>query len=748
MIRRRASFALAALVAATALAASGAAPSVAAQATVPPSAADQAPAPAAAPTETPSFPAQVEQVDVDAVVVDKKGTPVRGLTREDFRVFEDGVPQSIVSFEAIALPSRPQAAPPRPPRISVNTNLREQQGRTFVIVFDDVHMEPWRANPAKAAVASFLRTGVREGDRVELISTSGETWWSARMEEGREQLIGLVKRLEGRLIPEVGADRLSDWEAFQIHIYRDPRTYARVLRRFETFNAAFARRRTGDSITQEMIEDPYITQRASEAYYQVTVRLRTTLAVLERALDGLVGARGRKSVILVSQGFIYDPSREEFKRVNAAARRANAVIYFVNVKGLEGMPSQMTAEFGGVMPPQDLGMALVDSANVAAGSEDLATTSGGFVVSNTNDLASGIQRIARETQAYYLLGYIPTNTARDGKFREIEVKLTNGKGRTVRARKGYYAPSATGEVAPPPSRKGVDTVIQSALDAPWDRDAIPLRMTHYVGEEQTTGKAAVRVATEVDTSDFDFEVKDGRYCDTLELLLVVAHLQTGEFYRYDQSVVMQMRPATKEKVDRFWYPIVHDFELQPGDYQAKIVVRDARSHRVGTVTHDFAVPELTGFRVSTPVLSDTLLSGRAEGAAPGARLKVIVRREFPVGSDVYCQIDVSGAQKDAQSGMPRVVQGYVVRRSDGTIFTSAMPSEIRPTSLGILTRVSGFSLEGAQPGSYEIVMSVQDALAGQSLELREPFEVVRAAEETAAPAAAGSSASPPGGGAP
>jgi hypothetical protein len=79
--------------------------------------------------------------------------------------------------------------------------------------------------------------------------------------------------------------------------------------------------------------------------------------------------------------------------------------------------------------------------------------------------------------------------------------------------------------------------------------------------------------------------------------------------------------------------------------------------------------------------------------------------------------------------MPRVLQGYVVRRSDGVQFTSAAPTEIRPTSLGVLSRVSGFSLRNAEPGEYEILMIVWDQLAGKKLELREPFTVVPAVDE-------------------
>ena len=282
-------------------------------------------------------------------------------------------------------------------------------------------------------------------------------------------------------------------------------------------------------------------------------RLRTTLDALERALNGLAGAKGRKSVILVSEGFIHDINVDEFKRVNEASRRANAAIYFLNARGLEGMPIAMTAQFGPALPDQDVGFALTESWDAVAGSEVVASESGGFTVRNTNDLSGGIQKIANETQAYYLLGYIPSNTARDGRFRKIQVKLANGKGLQVRARKGYYAPSDTGKSAMAP-KKGVDPVIQSALDSPWAEDAIPLRMTHYIGDEKTLGKAAVLVTTEVDIRALEFEEKDGRSLADLQFLLVVAHRESGEFFRYDQGVSMKLQPATRERLQPLLVP--------------------------------------------------------------------------------------------------------------------------------------------------------------------------------------------------
>jgi len=698
----------------------------------------QKPAPPkpAASAETPTFPAQIEQVIVDVVVTDKKGNPIRGLKREDMSVTEDGVPQQIASFEAVQVPDQPSAgAPPPPPRVSVNTAPGERRGRTFVILFDDMNITPWRANQAKAAVASFLEKGTREGDRVTLISTAGGVWWTARMEAGRQKLLDMVKRFDGRYVPDTSPERMSDYEALRIHVYRDPLVVQRVLRRYETYGvtAAMTRRDNSDS-TAYTVEDPYVTGRASEVYYMALTRLRTTLDALERALNGLAMAKGRKSVILVSEGFIHDINVDEFKRVNEASRRANAAVYFLNARGLEGMPVEMTAQFGPALPDQDVGAAYTDSLDAVAGAEEVADDSGGFTVRNTNNLSAGIQKIANETQAYYLLGYIPTNTARDGRFRKIQVKLANAKGLEIRARKGYYAPSEAGRTAMAPKR-GVDPVIQSALDSPWAEDAIPLRMTHFIGDEKTLGKAAVLVATEVDIRALQFEEKEGRSIADLQFLLVVAHRESGEFFRYDQGVAMKLQPSTRERLNRFWYPIVRDFELKSGDYQAKIVVRDPHSGRVGTVIHEFEVPPLGDLRVSTPVLSDTRAPTPAPEGVPGGALAVVARRDFASGSSLYCQFEVFGAKKDEKTGMPHVTQGYVVTRADGSVLTAMEPSPINPTSLGQVTRMFGFRLADVQPGDYEIVMAVRDDLAGRSFEVREPFRVVEPLPASAMPPA-------------
>jgi VWFA-related protein len=687
-----------------------------------------APSPESPPGSTPSFPSKVEVVNVDVVVVDKKGNPVTDLTKEDFRLYDEGQAQTITSFEAVKAPSSSPppvpaaspAPPPPPPKISTNVGASQRSARTFSIVFDDIHLTAAQAHRAKIAIAEFLKNGTRDGDIVTLAATGGGAWWNARMPQGREELITLLKRLDGRLIPDVGNDRVTDYEAMRIILFSDSQVAERVTRRFQTYGATMARDGGNADSGLGLSTDPIVRARAQEVYFRAVSRNRISLELMDRMLKSLASTRGRKAMVLVSQGFVYDPSLVEFKEVVQAARRSNVAVYFLDTRGLGGFPVELGAEFGPSLDEHDIGFALTENLEASGGAESVAIDSGGFVVSNNNDLLGGIERIAAESSNYYLLGFNPSDTRRDGKFRKLSVKVER-KGVQVRARKGYYAPSDT-KLAEKKTEAS-DPDIQKALDSPYDADTIPLRISAYVFDETLLGKAATLVATEADINGFAFEEKDGRFVDTLEFLLVVAHRETGEFFRYDQKVEMKLLPETREKARTVWFPIVRDFELPAGAYQAKMVVRDKQSGRIGTVLHEFEVPPLGQFRTSTPILSDTLLP-TPEGVRATPKPQLLARRSFPQGAMLYCQYDVFGAAKDPATGMPKVSAGYTIRAKDGAAVTSVPPSVITPTSLGKLSRITGSSLKDAAPGDYELVLSLKDEIQGNSLELVEPFKVV------------------------
>ncbi len=402
----------------------------------------------------------------------------------------------------------------------------------------------------------------------------------------------------------------------------------------------------------------------------------------------------------------------------------------------------MTAQFGPALDERDVGFAFSENIEASEGAESISADSGGFSVKNTNDLNKGIQRIADESRMYYLIGYNPSNTARDGKFRKIQLKLAQGpdkKGLQVRARKGYYAPSE-GKTAFTPKPGAPDPAFQAAVDSPFDRDDLPLRMTSYVFDETLLGKSQAVIATDLDVRGLTFDEKDKRFYDTVEFLLVVAHRETGEFFRYDQKVELKLQASTRDKLQKTWFPLIRDFELKPGGYQAKMVVREKSTGRIGTVVHEFEVPDPSTFRISSPLISDTLQPPK-EGESQGAKRPVMLaRRTFEQGATLFCSLDVYGAQKDPKSGMPQVAMGYVVKHvSDGSTAMRLDPTPIRPTTLGRLSRIIGFPLDKTEPGEYELVLQIQDAISGRAIEQREPFTIV--AREAPKPADAG--AAPP-----
>ena len=676
----------------------------------------------------PTFQTQVELVTVDVAVVDKKGQSVRGLTRDDFVVAENGVPQSLTSFEAVVVPEAPRAAEtPRRTVVSTNVVPDNRRGRTFAVVFDDIHLSPVQAQRARGAVAAFLEEGVAEGDVVTLVATGGGAWWTSRMPEGRDALIAILKRLDGRYMPDPSPDRITEYEAMRIEEYQDEQMAWYVQRRFDAYGAVGQQKSSGgvrpadaQTSTPGMIPE-VVRMRAREVHLLATSRNRITLQLMKRVIESLEGIKGRKSMVLVSQGFVYDVQNAQMKDVTLASRRHNVPIYFIDTRGLQGLPDAFTAAFGRPIEAQDVVAVLADLTREAEGSEALALDTGGFVVKNSNDLTGGIRRVSNESRAYYLLGYNPTDLKRDGKFRKIEVKLRppKTKGLNVRARRGYYAP-LEGQVAES-STRNADPAIGHALDSPFEIPDVPLRVSSFVFDEVALDQLSVQLAVEIDVRGLAYQQDADRSTDALAFLIEAQHRESGEYYRYDQKIELNLLPETRRKLEQTGYQLAREFTLPPGGYQAKVVVRDLNSGRVGSVVHEFEVQKMESLRVSTPVLSDSL-----EQDADGNQRPVLqVRRSFATDAVLYCQFSVYGARKEeGGSLMPRVRAGYEIRRADGVVFKRTDPTPINPTSVGALLRLHGIGLRGAQPGEYELVLTVEDDLAGQSVEVREPFEIV------------------------
>jgi VWFA-related protein len=678
------------------------------------------------PETPPVFRGDIELVKVDVVVSDKAGNPVTGLTKDDFTILDQGQPQAINSFKVVDVQDVPHDHPTTGrPRVTTNVGAQDRAGRSFVILFDNLHMTPLGAQRAKTAVAAFLDKGLHPGDRVTLAASAGGSWWSAEMPEGRADLVALMKSLDGRRPLESSRDRILDFEAMRIYLYNDTLIAGRVAARIDKFGGSSRadasnsqQQRSQDQGDFQTIIDPYVSERAAETYLKARSRSRLALSAMERILKAMSTGADRKAVILVSEGFVLDPTEEAFKAVTEAARKGNAAIYFVDTRGLEGLSTLYGLEFGDPIAPQDTMSAIADVSQEAEGSELVASETGGFTVRNTNDLAGGIARIARESRSYYVASFIPAGMVRDGRYHKIEVKV-RGKGLVIRARRGYYAPGdAPGAASSKPSKPAKnDEEMQLAIDSPFSMDAVPMRMTAYVLEEQTLGRARTLFVVEADVSKIEYKDEGGQLSGAVDSLIVAAHRDSEEVLRNDARMDIQLRTGASLS-GPVPYSFTREFALAPGAYQAKVVLRDVGSHKVGTVSFEVEVPPLTGLRVSTPILADAIQTN-AGTVAP----VVIARRTFKRAATLYCRYDVYGAVMPKGAHMPKVSGGYTLRTPDGRVVSQGPPSPIVPTSLGALSRMMALPLAELAPGPYELVLTVQDQEAGASRELVEPFTV-------------------------
>ncbi|HSD65473.1 MAG TPA: VWA domain-containing protein [Vicinamibacteria bacterium] len=677
--------------------------------------------------QKPTFPAEAEIVTVDVVVTDRAGEPVLDLRREDFTVTEDGVSQPITAFEVVIRPApdataATAAAAPVEPRSSSNRGPGPRLGSHFVIVFDELHLGLAEAVRARRAVADFLATGVADGDRVALVGTAEGTRWTARLPEGRAALLRALDRLQPRLLNEAVRDRMSDFEAMRIDRDRDPQVTDVVMRRYldtgeiQQDTASPGNPALPQSQQVESWRDQVLS-RAAGVYARATARNEQALGVVSRALEALAAERGRKSLVFASGGMVQDPRLAIYRQVVNEARRVNAAVYFLDARGLSGAQAGLEGEIGTRTEFRDLGSWFTEARERGEGSEALAADTGGFSLRDRNDLAAGLARIGRESRGYYLLGYAPSNRKADGRFRTIEVRVAR-EGARVRARRGYYAPGAS--EGRPKGVEGSDAAMQRALDAPFDLADVPLRAIADVLGPAEAGKATVRLTVEADIRGFAFAEKGGLSRDTLELLLLVARDDTGEFSRFDQQFEMNLRPETRARYEKDGFSIAREVPLAPGRYQARIVARDRNGGAVGSLLHAFEVPDLAGLRVSSLLLTDRLADA-AKGAAPAPQ--PTARRQFAPSGTLHCRFEVYGASADAATGQPKVAAGFSIRRSDGK-FLAAMPeTPLQPAPDGTLARALGVPLGGAPPGRYEAIVVVTDLVAGRAAEAREPFEI-------------------------
>jgi VWFA-related protein len=675
----------------------------------------------------PSFPAGVEVVTVDAVVLDGDGEPVAGLTRDDFVVTEDGRPQEIVGFEAFGAAEKLPATPGITAEAPGPAALRPA-GRAFAILVDDLRLAPSRAAAARQAAATFFERSLRDGDEVTLGTTSGSAWWAARLPEGRGDLEAVLARVSGLYVEPTSLDRMSEYEAYWINAHESGPPHAPPVldrpgfTRSQASQGAESGDATGFSVKERVKQrwkdfglcsatscDSLVRDRAADFDTQRQARARAALTAVRRSVEAMSAVRGRKALLLFGETMV-DDSTSDRRAVVAAAREANTAIYFVDVRGLAALPgggSAADAE-AGTEARTRAQIGLETAALETAGGVFLAEETGGFAVRNTNDFAAGAARIAEESRVFYLLGFYAPDGKATQKWRKLRVEVKRA-GLRVRARRGYTLRPAGAE-KPAGRQKGptLAPAVARALDSAHEATGLPVRAKAYVFEPRPRDVSRVLVTAEFDARGGSPSARSGRR----EVSIRVTQRDTGRELAYDGAVGVMVNAAE----DPAWRAFAREFDLAPGVAQARVVVRDPSSGAVGAVTERLEVPAPGAFHVSTPILTDRLEPEAGGQSHP--RPALTATRVFPPEGRLYCQFEVFGATPPH-----RVLAGLELVAADGRVAQKAPVTRIAADPDGRVVRLLGLPVDGLPAGFYELVLHVEDEATGSRLERREPFSI-------------------------
>ncbi len=552
------------------------------------------------------------EVVVDANVTDSSGMPVRGLTQSDFEVFENGVKQQITSFRHIAAnsPDTVQAAPlDKVP--SDMLPFSPSYPRLISIVFDKVNMQASEAvrgaSAASAYVTKYLPkdaqaavlgigTGIRvyqrfTNDHASLLTAiQGATTWQAPVPgDVSSEIQTALRSVPQGLIPNVN----SDEDILAAAINADASMLARIPALYEL---------------RILLKFREIDR---------NVRGNWSLSGLLSIIEGQKIMPGRKSMILFSSGFVQPtgagvyPVATDVRAVTGAANLAGVTIYTLNTTGMaiydpdqdRQSARQVALRSGGTVgPDSSLGqLSRSVGLNTADNLMMLAEQTGGYAVSNTNDLVSGMGTLGANIAEYYVLTYMPANTVQDGKFRAISVKLKRS-GLDIRARSGYYA-------FPETDRMPVLGFEAELLEAVYAKKP-PQSFSLLVGGYSFPGSATATAATlllQFPLSSFKFEKVSGSrsYKVKTDIMLLVRNVDGSVVHRlsrqYDFECQQEQLEATRQKGFSFCRRVA----LPSGRYVLEAAVRDRTTGKVAVTKgkFDVAQPDDGDLQLSDIVLS-------------------------------------------------------------------------------------------------------------------------------------------------
>ena len=542
---------------------------------------------------------RVNLVPVRVVVRDSNGNAVPNLHREDFQLFEDGKPQIVSNFTVETLASvyggvaaqsaseSNQGAPPATPF--------SPPARFVALLFDDPHLNIQDLMQARLAAANYVDKYVAPTDRVAIFTVSGQmqTDFTGDRAKLHKNLADLLPREVTAGDPSEAADCpvMDYYEAVEIQDHHD-----RDVLDVATQDAVACLEEMGEQPGQTANAQATLIQQAQSLVQATAVRMEDlgdeqtayALRSLREVVQRMSVLPGQRSIVLISPGFIYPNREQEFDELVDRAIRANVFINTLDARGLYtpdlGDISQATNDPNLVTAGYRERLHVEGQASQVYVLMDLAADTGGLSFHDNNDLAGGLRQIVAAPEAYYLLAFVPQNLKYDGSFHSVKVQLAGKNKYTIQARKGFYAPKH-GETPEQVAARD----IQDALFSQEEQHGVPVALqTQFYKTDATDAKLAV--LAHVDLAHIRFDKAGGRNDNDLTVVAALFD-RNGNFVTGTQKVIeMRLRDETLARLSQTGVTVRTNFDVKPGDYVVRLVVRDANAAQLGAESGAVEIP--------------------------------------------------------------------------------------------------------------------------------------------------------------
>ena len=510
-------------------------------------------------------------MQVHVVIRDAKGNPVENLHREDFQIFDQGKPQAITTFTVETRASRKEKA-----EAAAKTQAGLEQGNGSKVVlpdrfvameFDDVHLNTEDAVYSRKSAERFLDS-LAPTDRVGLFTTSGEVTqdFTGDVALLKQKLLGVIPH------PKVGHTSVTDCPDVTPYL-------ADLVQNRNDQQAMLAI--TQDAWSCAYNNDPRMYS-AAQALAQSTVQQvamsadadnNYTYRTLEDTLRRLATMPGERVMLLVSPGFITGLLLTDMQLVVDRANHANIVINSLDARGL------YTPDMGDISQSRTP-IAQMAPYRLAAQTEqgyvlsDFAYGTGGSYFHNSNDIAAGMKMLGSAPEVSYVIGFSPQNEKMNGSFHTIKVKLTGKQKYEIQARRGYYAPRKLND-----PKEQARQEIQEAIFSQDEILDLPLDLqTQYFKKDPA--QAQLSVVSRLQLKGMHFRTADSRHNDNLTFATAIFD-DNGNFVTGGEKVVeMRLLDSTYDRVMRTGITLKSSFDVKPGKYLVRQVVRDSEGQQM------------------------------------------------------------------------------------------------------------------------------------------------------------------------